>query len=325
MYISVVFIGYVCALFIAMTGIALIGLTIMKSRTETTGAFKSVRNFSFTILAFCLWHFFYYCRENLLGIYEIGMPGRVLDYILVGVIVPAWLFVLSHFGGRVAWLHKSACGLAVVGTVTGIVIACAYTDPYYYIENRAARMFNLAFFAVIESAAIAFCAIALVKALRQGVTSLRRNYLLVTSLALMFWSINQTIVNIQLSFGKFGVSAWQGERFEPAGPLMSIVAFGTLLFIFKEDFSPLYFAGGKERQDTENQVETVAREFGLTEREFEILALLYEGDTNQSIADELVISINTVKRHIQNIYRKLSVSSRVELVHVINSQNHLNR
>lgn len=325
MYISVVFIGYVCALFIAMTGIALIGLTIMKSRTETTGAFKSVRNFSFTILAFCLWHFFYYCRENLLGIYEIGMPGRVIDYVLVGVIVPAWLFVISYFGNQPTWLQQTARGLAIMGAVVGALLACAYTDPYYYIENKAARMFNGSFFLALESAALVICVIALVKVLRQGVTSLRKNYLLVTSLALMFWSINQTIVNIQLSFGKFGISAWQVERFEPAGPLMSIISFSTLLFIFKEDFSPLYFADGKEHQGTVNQVEIVAQEFSLTEREFEILALLYEGDTNQSIADELVISINTVKRHIQNIYKKLSVSSRVELVHVINSKNHLNR
>ncbi|MCI9596954.1 MAG: LuxR family transcriptional regulator [Firmicutes bacterium] len=323
MYISVVFIGYICALFIAMTGIALIGLTIMKSRTETTDAFKSVRNFSFAILAFCLWHFFYYCRENLLAIYEIGTLGRVLDYALVGVIMPAWLFALSHFGSRMAWLRKTVLGLALAGVSAGIVMACAYTDPYYYIKNEAARMFNMIFFAAVGSMTLVVCGVAAVKLLRQGISVLRRNYLLVTSMALALWSVNQTIVNIQLSLGKFGISAWQVERFEPAGPLMSIISFATLLFIFKEDFSPIYFPN--EHQNVENQVKVVAQEFGLTEREFEILALLYEGDTNQSIADQLVISINTVKRHIQNIYKKLSVSSRVELVHVINSQNHLNR
>lgn len=61
----------------------------------------------------------------------------------------------------------------------GALLACAYTDPYYYIENKAARMFNGSFFLAIESAALVICVIALVKVLRQGVTSLRKKLPLV--------------------------------------------------------------------------------------------------------------------------------------------------
>jgi LuxR family maltose regulon positive regulatory protein len=50
----------------------------------------------------------------------------------------------------------------------------------------------------------------------------------------------------------------------------------------------------------------------LTERELEVLALLIEGLTNQDIAERLVISKNTVRTHIKNIYVKLNVRSRVE-------------
>ncbi len=48
----------------------------------------------------------------------------------------------------------------------------------------------------------------------------------------------------------------------------------------------------------------------LSEREFEVLHLIAAGDSNQEIADRLVISIATVKRHISNIYGKLAVTSR---------------
>lgn len=48
----------------------------------------------------------------------------------------------------------------------------------------------------------------------------------------------------------------------------------------------------------------------LTEREFDILKLLYEGRTNNQIADEAFVSVNTVKTHINNIYLKLEATSR---------------
>jgi two-component system, NarL family, response regulator NreC len=52
----------------------------------------------------------------------------------------------------------------------------------------------------------------------------------------------------------------------------------------------------------------------LTDREREVLALIAEGQSNQEIADALVISIKTVNRHRENIMAKLNLHSRVELV-----------
>ena len=49
---------------------------------------------------------------------------------------------------------------------------------------------------------------------------------------------------------------------------------------------------------------------GLTARELEVLRLVAAGKTNRHIAKELVVSENTVARHIQNIFTKLRVSSR---------------
>jgi LuxR family maltose regulon positive regulatory protein len=52
----------------------------------------------------------------------------------------------------------------------------------------------------------------------------------------------------------------------------------------------------------------------LTARELEVLKLIESGCTNQDIANKLVISIPTVKRHISNIYAKLGAKSRTQAV-----------
>jgi ATP/maltotriose-dependent transcriptional regulator MalT len=49
---------------------------------------------------------------------------------------------------------------------------------------------------------------------------------------------------------------------------------------------------------------------GLTQRELEVLRLLVTGNTNHAIAAQLVVSDHTVRRHVQNIFAKLGVSSR---------------
>ena len=50
----------------------------------------------------------------------------------------------------------------------------------------------------------------------------------------------------------------------------------------------------------------------LTARETEILALIAEGKSNKEIAADLIISVNTVKVHVSNIFQKIEVSSRTE-------------
>ena len=50
----------------------------------------------------------------------------------------------------------------------------------------------------------------------------------------------------------------------------------------------------------------------LTDREVEVLRLVARGLANREIADELVISENTVKNHVRNILEKLHLHSRVE-------------
>jgi DNA-binding CsgD family transcriptional regulator len=52
----------------------------------------------------------------------------------------------------------------------------------------------------------------------------------------------------------------------------------------------------------------------LTERELEILGWVARGKTNKEIAALLVVSTNTVRKHLENVYAKLGVHTRTAAV-----------
>ena len=57
----------------------------------------------------------------------------------------------------------------------------------------------------------------------------------------------------------------------------------------------------------------------LTGRELQVARLVVDRRTNQQIADELFLSLKTVETHLRNMFRKLDVSSRVDLARRVES------
>lgn len=61
----------------------------------------------------------------------------------------------------------------------------------------------------------------------------------------------------------------------------------------------------------------LAARFDLSPREAEILVFLARGFSPAYIAKELVLSVSTVRTHVRNIYRKLGIGKREELIHLV--------
>lgn len=69
--------------------------------------------------------------------------------------------------------------------------------------------------------------------------------------------------------------------------------------------------------DGKLSVNEVADKYELTKREHTVLEELLNGTDNVKICDKLSISVNTLKKHILNIYRKLGVKNRIQLFKMI--------
>lgn len=86
--------------------------------------------------------------------------------------------------------------------------------------------------------------------------------------------------------------------------------------------APMSFAIAKRVlqhfQETKVQVQTLSL---LTVTEKEVLELLAQGLLYKEIADKKNVTIDTIKKHIGNIYRKLQVSNKIEAINKFNSKN----
>ncbi len=63
-----------------------------------------------------------------------------------------------------------------------------------------------------------------------------------------------------------------------------------------------------------DSIERDAKDFNLSERELQVLHQLVKGLNYKEIASNLIISPNTVRRHMENLYKKLEVSNKVEAI-----------
>ena len=60
--------------------------------------------------------------------------------------------------------------------------------------------------------------------------------------------------------------------------------------------------------------EDIFQKHHISPREQEVIELILQGYSNTKIAETLFISLNTVKKHVRNIYPKFGVNSRYELI-----------
>ena len=97
-----------------------------------------------------------------------------------------------------------------------------------------------------------------------------------------------------------------------------IVNIATIVFVYKVDFSQAYelseAAPKAKTFDLEAVLDEMKERYSMTNREIDILRLVYQGLSNVEIADELFISKSTVKSHIYNAFRKADVRSRSEII-----------
>jgi hypothetical protein len=134
-----------------------------------------------------------------------------------------------------------------------------------------------------------------------------------SGLEIVSWarSVSKSLAIVVLSFNessefvvgamKAGASAFLNKS-APLSELKSALEFALL--------SPEKFSA----KDLRQKLDVNERSFGLSQRELQILTLLYRGDPMKVLAASLFISEATLKTHLSSVYRKLAVNNRVQAI-----------
>lgn len=100
---------------------------------------------------------------------------------------------------------------------------------------------------------------------------------------------------------------------------LSLPAYFLVINIFLLIFVNLYFNSPAFVED-DKLTEFFINKYSITGKEVEVIELLLAGLTYKQIAEKLYIASKTVDNHIQNIYKKLEVTNKIQLYNLIHSK-----
>lgn len=243
--------------------------------------------------------FMYGLGNSATGLAYSTLPARL------GMAVPAVIAIFGiTFGSRRFDLHVLLI-VSVVGMILGMVTSFALDAPatlaqvFMSAANEAYLMFAYAFVCFVAQR---------------------------TGTGAAAWGGLVGGANVAM----LQVGSWAGEALAPmisaqgvAGPLVGIcsvvlIVAVTLAAVYNRDYLDSFtLAQETTGENAEARLLATALKAGLSPKEAAVLVPLVGGKSLSEIADELFLAPGTIRAHTNNIYRKLGVHSRSELISAI--------
>lgn len=126
------------------------------------------------------------------------------------------------------------------------------------------------------------------------------------NVAVFTFNFDPHLVQYALAAGVRGY-VWKGLRRREVAEALRQVAAGEIVVAAPES----------ESEQSAAAEGALPREWGLTTRESEVLTLLTEGASNAQIANALFVSVETVRSHVKQVYRKLGVHTRSQATSLV--------
>ena len=131
------------------------------------------------------------------------------------------------------------------------------------------------------------------------------------------WLMISRLLVILVIFGTIGIFAgWTiPDKIAPYAAFLILIYWNGVPFIWLMRFFTPFAARLGNLADKGDTLDAFFKENRISKREQEIIRLLLDGKSNKQIEETLFISYHTVKNHLYNIYQKLGIKNRYELVH----------
>jgi len=251
---------------------------------------------------------------------ENRLPVKITSFALMGIGV-LLLALTIYTRGKI----NLALPLVFLVLGGGFLLAIFYLQPKFswatFLFTPAALLIAFGIIFLFNQltgdwTAWAYAWLLLLSAIGIGLLLTNRTHFLSPTINLIGWGL--TLGGITF-FAIFGVIAG-GLFIKIFAPILLVAAGLSLRFLHLETILPASFLSRRNiHQAQENgsagkdsEAESLVEP--LSNRELEVLHLIVVGLSNQQIADKLSVAPSTVKTHINNLYGKLGVQTRVQAV-----------
>lgn len=307
MFEHIVVIFYNFAVFCGVCNLSLAGLLIYKKESENIKK-----------LFWFLLFFFVYGFLNMLAYYRVHIvlaESIVQYYVLVMTMVYVlmncmWLdyiMELNVFPKEKArnWIYFG-CGICIVlWAVDSLVFMGDQLNVINETGNRAAT--------IVECAAIVVMGTVSLKSVYKGAAVF---YQKIETVFVLLFFLYITIKDIRISFFNYNIETYSVSSWSFCAVFCFLTNIVTLIYLVRM-FISFIESAHRDKQEIhllEMTAEEIKEKYSVSGREKEVLLLIYKGKNNTEIAEELFISLNTVKKHINSLFKKLGVSSRAEII-----------
>lgn len=323
---------YIFATFLGMAGLSLFWLISKKKRLENAIQHISLQKFAFITFLMGLFTFSIYYREYIAFIPSIAAL-KLLDYLLWVSFIYFWINYLSTLFydsllNKLAILIK---GLSMVYIILWFYATFVVMDNTFNITIKNDRILLIAMDIVYGLSAMIVNFLYVLKGRIRIENSLTWGYVVLTSVLLALYTLWGSYRYFEIYSGVYTPIMWVHNPFNATAILLFFTNFFTIVYLYHTDFADSYVRIKEPATEDiiiepipvevktaavsfEENLDVIAAAHKLTQREKEIIVLVYKGYNNAEIAEELYISQNTVKHHVYNIFKKLNVKSRVELI-----------
>lgn len=329
----VVFI-YIFGTFMSMTGILLYWLMAKKKVLKDTAECVRLRKFMISTFLIGLVSFFTFYDQYIIFLHPTNTAFRILDYLFWVCFIFYWIEYLDSMVDGV-YLHKIK-EVIKYGCLGYIVIWLFTTSQIWDIDFFIVSLSSKMLFVLLD---ILFCLLSLFvvvlyifRGRHQIQSRLSSLYIFAVSFALMVYVVWEFVHYIRLFTGMDRPEAWELNPFNATAFFLFFTNLVTLIYVYHNDFAASFLTEQAIEADREIQgpaecavledtlsttecaAPDIALKHNLTPREKEVMEFVRKGFNNAEIAGELYISQNTVKHHIYNLFKKLEVKNRVELI-----------
>ena len=327
MYTKIFFLVYIFAGFAGGLAILMAVLLIKYWSSGNKRLLAAIRNFMIcTALIDAL--YFYFDYDMLInGDYGTNALCRVLDICLFIGQVYFWTAYVriktmkaAESLKRLEKFTRAGIGICVVLAVAGYGFMMS---DYYQAAEGPGRTEAVIIEAVLM-AMLTFINLWNVKyALSEIIQKKCRRYIICITVMLVVNGVWNGILVISMLNGE--LSYVRQNVMDPTPVFFLVLSTLTILLILSEDFTAQFKADSsyhdsssaadtRETEALQKRLDYIAETHFLTEREREVMELAYHRMTNPEIAEKLCISKYTVKNHMHNIFEKLDISARADLI-----------